>query len=151
MLLEFRSFVFVFWNATKMWIFTEKIFMTSVLGFISLSLWISRINTICLESTIVSRELIYGGKTLLQHLCFLCVRSNKAGLMEAKDKGGQQPDRWDNLNLTEGETSKDIRFKLSVTTVKIHLQVMNCHHIQAPLLSPSLSSSPSPLSKYCSE
>lgn len=107
-------------------------------------MWISGINTICLECTIVSREVIYGGQTLLQHLCFLCVRSNKAERMEAKDKGGQQPDRWDSLNLTEGETSKDIWRKLCVTTVMIHLEVINWHRIQAPLLSPSLSSFPPP-------
>lgn len=59
--------------------------------------------------------------------------------MEANDKG-EQPDRWDNyltLNLTESETSKGIWLKLCVITVMIHLEVMNSHYIQAPLLPPS--------------
>lgn len=40
--------------------------------------------------------------TPLQPICFSFARSNKAGLMETNDKGGQQPDRRNNLSPTEG-------------------------------------------------
>lgn len=40
--------------------------------------------------------------TRFQPICFSCVGSNKAGLMETNDKGGQQPDRRNNLSPTEG-------------------------------------------------